>query len=56
MAVVGDNVHDLEMGLAAGAGLRVGVLSGNCDAGDFEGKADVVLETVADLPALLDGR
>ncbi len=56
VAVVGDNVHDLEMGLAAGAGLRVGVLSGNCDAHDFEGKADVVLDTVADLPALLDGR
>ena len=56
VAVVGDNVHDLEMGLAAGAGLRVGVLSGNCEAQDFGGRADVVLDTVADLPALLDAR
>ncbi len=31
IAVVGDNVHDLEMARAAGAGLAVGVLSGTGD-------------------------
>ena len=31
----------------AGAGLRVGVLTGNCEAQDFGGKADVVLERMA---------
>ncbi|MGI9412938.1 MAG: HAD family hydrolase [Hyphomicrobiales bacterium] len=54
VAVVGDNVHDLEMGLAAGAGLRVGVLSGNCDAQDFGALADILLDTVTGLPAALE--
>ena len=50
VAVVGDAVHDLAMGRAAGAGRMVGVLSGTSDADDFEGLADIVLDSVADLP------
>lgn len=50
VAVVGDAVHDLAMGRAAGVGRTVGVLSGTSDAEDFEGLADIVLDSVADLP------
>lgn len=50
LAVVGDAVHDLAMGRAAGAGHTVGVLSGTSDIDDFEGLADIVLGSVADLP------
>lgn len=50
VAVVGDAVHDLAMGRAAGAGRTVGVLSGTSEAEDFEGLADIVLASVADLP------
>ena len=35
IVVVGDNIHDLEMGVAAGVGLTVGVLTGNAAAEDF---------------------
>lgn len=50
IAVVGDAVHDLAMGRAAGAGCTVGVLSGTSERGDLEGLADIVLDSVADLP------
>ena len=50
IAVVGDNVHDLEMGVAAGAGFTIGVLSGTADPGDFGPEADTVLATVAEVP------
>lgn len=52
IAVVGDAVHDIAMGRAAGAGLTIAVLSGTSGLDDFEGLADVVLDSVADLPAL----
>jgi phosphoglycolate phosphatase len=55
VAVVGDNPHDLEMGHDAGAGLVIGVLTGNGGRDDFAGLADAVLGSVADLPAYLDG-
>ena len=55
VAVVGDNPHDLEMGRDAGAGLLVAVLTGNGVRDDFAGKADAVLDSVADLAAYLDG-
>lgn len=51
IAVVGDAVHDLAMGRAAGAGLTVGVLSGTSAEVDFEGLADLVLGSVTDLAA-----
>ena len=56
VAVIGDNLHDMEMGRDAGAGLVIGVLSGNSSREDFGTIADVVLESVADLPTFLDGR
>lgn len=53
IAMVGDNGHDLEMGRAAGAGLCVGVLTGNAERHDIEPLADLVLDSIADLPAWL---
>jgi phosphoglycolate phosphatase len=56
IAVVGDNGHDLEMARAAGAGLAVGVLSGNGTRASLSPLADAVLASVADLPAFLAAR
>lgn len=56
VAMVGDSTHDLHCGTAAGAGLRVGVLSGPAARADIEAAADVVLDSIADLPAYLDAR
>lgn len=55
VAVVGDAVHDLEMGRRAGVGLLVGVTSGTSGAADLAPHADVLVESVRDLPALLAG-
>jgi phosphoglycolate phosphatase len=55
VAVVGDNLHDLEMARAAGAGLVVGVLSGNGAVGELETLADHLLGSVAEIEMLLDG-
>jgi len=54
ITVVGDNIHDFEMGRAAGAGLAIGVLSGNAAAGELDPHADHVIGSVADLTGLLD--
>jgi phosphoglycolate phosphatase len=54
VCVVGDNLHDLEMGRAAGAGLVVGVLTGTSEHGDLAPLADRVLESIVALEALLD--
>ncbi len=54
IAVVGDNLHDLAMGRAAGAGLLVGVLTGTGQRGDLEVLADHVLDSIADLESVLD--
>jgi phosphoglycolate phosphatase len=56
IAVVGDAVHDLAMGRAAGAGLTVGVLSGTSGREDLEGYADLILGSIADMPALPEFR
>lgn len=56
IAVVGDNLHDLEMARAAGAGAAVGVLTGNSAAHDLAPLADVVLASVRDLPGWLRSR
>jgi phosphoglycolate phosphatase len=53
IAVVGDNAHDLEMARSAGAGLVVGVTSGNSAVADLEPLADAVLPSVRELPAYL---
>jgi phosphoglycolate phosphatase len=54
VAVVGDNIHDLEMGKAAGAGVVVGVLSGTSSAEDLEPLADFVLKDISMLANVLD--
>jgi phosphoglycolate phosphatase len=51
VAVVGDAVHDLAMGRAAGVGLTVGVLSGTSERADLEGYADLILASINDLPS-----
>ncbi|MGV8997913.1 MAG: HAD family hydrolase [Parvibaculaceae bacterium] len=53
VAMVGDNFHDLEMARRAGAGLKVGVLTGTSAREDLEAHADIVLESITDLPAFL---
>ncbi|MEX0344268.1 MAG: HAD family hydrolase [Rhizobiaceae bacterium] len=50
LAMVGDNTHDLEAARAAGAGLSVGVLSGNGTRADLEPLADIIIGSVAELP------
>ena len=51
VAVIGDSVHDLEAGSAAGAGSRIGVLTGPASREDLDPVADVVLESIAQLTA-----
>jgi phosphoglycolate phosphatase len=53
IAMVGDNRHDLEMARAGGAGLAIGVLSGTGTLETLAPIADVVLDSVADLPGFL---
>lgn len=54
IAVVGDNMHDLEMGRGAGAGLLVGVLTGTSREADLAPLVDHVIADITLLPALLD--
>jgi phosphoglycolate phosphatase len=49
VAVVGDAVHDLAMGRAAGVGLNVGVLSGTSRREDLEDLADLILPSINEL-------
>ncbi|ESW83219.1 HAD family hydrolase [Mesorhizobium sp. LSJC285A00] len=56
IAMVGDNRHDLEMARAGGCGLAVGVLSGTGTRESLASIADVVLDSVADLPDFLSAR
>ncbi|WP_127791800.1 phosphonatase-like hydrolase [Agromyces sp. LHK192] len=54
MVVVGDTQSDIGSGLAAGAGLVVGVLTGTHGRAEFEAAgAHAIIESIADLPALL---
>lgn len=55
IAVIGDNSHDLEMGRGAGAGLGIGVLTGTSARDDLALLADHVIDSIALLPALLEG-
>jgi phosphoglycolate phosphatase len=54
VAVVGDSLHDLEMGRAAGAGLLVGVLTGASPRALLATLADHVIASIEELEALLD--
>ncbi|TPM28151.1 HAD family hydrolase [Mesorhizobium sp. B2-3-4] len=56
IAMVGDNRHDLEMARAGGCGLAVGVLSGTGTRESLAEIADVILDSVADLPDFLAAR
>ncbi|ESZ30630.1 MULTISPECIES: HAD family hydrolase [unclassified Mesorhizobium] len=56
IAMVGDNRHDLEMARAGGCGQAVGVLSGTGTRESLSSIADVVLDSVADLPDFLSAR
>ncbi len=53
IAVVGDAVHDLEMGRRASAGLKIGVLGGTSAHADLAPHADLVLGHLSELPAVL---
>lgn len=54
MVVVGDTPADMRSGVAAGAGLVVGVLTGAGSEEElFEAGADEVIESIAELPELL---
>lgn len=50
IAVAGDNTHDLEMAAAAGAALKIGVLSGTGTMAVLSPLADVVLPSCAQIP------
>jgi len=54
VAVVGDNLHDLDMGRSAGAGLLVGVLTGTSGEEELAAHADHVLDDICALEALLE--
>jgi len=56
IAMVGDNRHDLEMARAGACGLAIGVLSGTGTRQSLARIADVVLDSIADLPAYLAER
>ena len=53
VAVVGDSRHDMICAQRAGVGGRVAVLTGPADHDDLCDCADVVLESIADLPDFL---
>ncbi len=55
VAVVGDSIHDLEMGRAAGCGLVVAVLSGTAGREHLAPHADMVLASVADMARIFKG-
>ena len=53
IAMVGDNPHDIETARAGGAGLAIGVLSGNAAHDDIAHLADHTIASIAELPQLL---
>ncbi len=52
-AIIGDSIHDLEMGRRAGFGLCIGVLTGPSRRVDLEPHADVVIDSIVDLANFL---
>lgn len=55
VAMIGDSTHDLHAGRKAGMHC-VGVLTGPASRADLEPHADIVLNSVADIPNWLDAR
>lgn len=53
VAVIGDNAHDMEMGRAAAAGLRIGVLTGTGTRTTLEPISDLCLGSIAELEITL---
>ena len=53
VAMVGDNAHDIETARDGGAGLAIGVLTGNSASEHLDHIADHVVTSIADLPRLL---
>jgi phosphoglycolate phosphatase len=53
VAMIGDSTHDLHAGKSAGAGLRIGVLTGPASRDDLVAHADHVIDSIAALPELL---
>lgn len=53
IAVVGDNLHDMEMARSGGAGLRIGVLTGTGRQETLAAAADLCLPSIADLEGQL---
>ncbi|MCQ0988771.1 HAD family hydrolase [Jiella marina] len=54
LLMVGDNLHDIRMGRAAGYSVCVGVLTGTGTRADLSAEADHVLDDITALPALID--
>jgi phosphoglycolate phosphatase len=52
--VIGDTVSDLKMARSAGAGLAVGVLSGVSNTQDLLPHADLLIESIEELPVYLE--
>ncbi len=55
IAMVGDSPKDIKMGLNAGAGLSIGVLTGAHDAAELHKYTPHVLATIEQLPEFLKG-
>jgi phosphoglycolate phosphatase len=55
VAMVGDNLHDMEMGRRGGAGWRVGVLTGTGTRQTLAHASDMVLDSIAVLEQALFG-
>jgi phosphoglycolate phosphatase len=55
IAMVGDNLHDMEMGRRGGAGWRIGVLTGTGTRETLAHASDMVLESIAGLEGALFG-
>jgi phosphoglycolate phosphatase len=49
IAVVGDNLHDMEMAQRGGAGLRVAVLTGTGRRDELEAASDLCLASIDEL-------
>jgi phosphoglycolate phosphatase len=56
IAVVGDNNHDLHMGQRAGAGLKVGVLTGTGSRESLSAASDHCLNDITELESVLSAR
>lgn len=55
IAVIGDNLHDMEMATAGGAGMRIGVLTGTSSRDELQSACDICLESIRELESVLFG-